>query len=120
MNDVPRQKLREIITQYGRSICDNPQHCKGLLLDLCGEQKREINILIAVLEEHAVADLLQSSASVPTEILLARLTQRLCDNRSMEKEAARWGVESWALALGLIESKTSRTPRTKAISTVAG
>jgi hypothetical protein len=113
VNDLPRQKLREIIAQYGRSVCENPQHCKGLLLDLCGDYKREVNILIAALEEHVVDELLHISAGVPTELVLVRLTQRLCDHRSMEQEAARWGVESWALALGISVGQTSTTPRTE-------
>ncbi len=29
MNDLPRQKLKEIIIQYGRSLCDEPQRCEG-------------------------------------------------------------------------------------------
>jgi hypothetical protein len=110
VNDLPRQKLREIVAQYGRAVYDNPAHCKGLLLDICGgAYKREVNVLIAVLEEHVVDELLHSSAGVPTELILARLTQRLCDNRSMEQEAARWGVESWALALGMRASPASTT-----------
>ena len=24
MNDLPRQKLRDLISQYGRSLCDDP------------------------------------------------------------------------------------------------
>jgi outer membrane protein assembly factor BamB len=110
MNNVPRQKLREIVAQYGRSICDNPQQCKGLLLDQCGEYKREVNILIAALEEHVVDDLMHISAGVPTELVLTRLSERLYDNRGMEKEAARWGVESWALALGMSVAQSSTAP----------
>jgi hypothetical protein len=110
MNNVPQQKLREIVVQYGRSVCENPSYCKGLLLDLCGEYKREVNVLAMVLEEHVVDELLHISAGVPTELVVARLTQRLCDNRSMEQEVARWGVESWALALGISVSPASTTP----------
>jgi hypothetical protein len=100
VNNLPRQKLCEIITQYGRSVYEDPQQCKGLLLDLCGDYKREVNVLITVLEERVVADLLSVSESVPQEVVLARLTRRVCENRGLAEDAARWGVESWALALG--------------------
>jgi hypothetical protein len=100
LNNIPRQKLCEIITEYGRAVYEDPQYCKGLLLDLCGENKREINVLITVLEERVVAELLWASESVPQEVVLARLIRRVCENRGLAEDAARWGVESWALALG--------------------
>jgi hypothetical protein len=120
LNNVPRQKLREIVAQYGRAVCENPSYCKGLLLDLCGEYKREVNILVTVLEEHVVDELLHISAGVPTELVLARLSERLYDNRGMEKEAARWGVESWALALGMSinEARTTPTGRPQTVEVI--
>jgi hypothetical protein len=33
MNDLPRQKLKEIIIQHGRSLCDNPEYCEAFLRD---------------------------------------------------------------------------------------
>jgi hypothetical protein len=42
MNDLPRQKLRELIVEYGRSLCDDPRRCEALLKDYCGQHKREI------------------------------------------------------------------------------
>ncbi len=55
MNDVPRQKLREIVSQ--RNILDDPRLCEALLRDLCGEHKREIFVLVAALKERVAADL---------------------------------------------------------------
>jgi hypothetical protein len=116
MNDLPKQKLREIILQYGRSVCDDSQRCEALLRDYCGQYRGEISVLVNALKEKVAADLLSSQNTVPLEVLLARLTQRLQDNLYLEKEAARWAVESWALALGVTanpESKISQsTPET--------
>ncbi len=47
MNDVPRQKLSEILSRYGQSVCDDPKRCESLLLDLCGEHRREIFVLVS-------------------------------------------------------------------------
>ncbi len=41
MNDFPRQKLCEIITQYGQDVSDNPQRCEGLLKDFCGQYSKK-------------------------------------------------------------------------------
>ena len=102
MNDLPRQKLKEIIIQYGRSLCDEPQRCEGLLRDLCGQYQKEIAVLVGALKERVPADLLASQNSTPPVVFLARLTKKLQDNLGLAEEAARWAVESWALALGVI------------------
>lgn len=105
MNDLPRQQLREIIRQNGRSIIENPRRCENLLRDYCGEFRREISVLTMALEEHAVADMLSAASSasaLPRKVMLARLAQRLCDNLALSEAAARWSIESWAWALGVI------------------
>jgi nitrous oxidase accessory protein NosD len=102
MNGVPRQKLCEIVARHGRSVIEDPRRCEGLLRDYCGEYRREISALVGAVEEHAAADMLASPASTPREVLLARLAKRLCDYLALSEEAARWAVESWALALGVI------------------
>jgi hypothetical protein len=105
MNDVPRQKLCELIATYGRSLCDDSRRCEGLLRDLCGEHRREIHVLVSALKERVAIDLVSSSASrLPHEVLLRRLTKRLRDNLGLAEDAARWAVDSWALALGVIAS----------------
>jgi len=103
MNDLPRQKLCEIVAQYGHSLGDDPRRTEALLRDFCGEYKREIFVLVSALGERVAADLLASRDSVPHEVLLAQLTRRLRDNLALAEDAARWAVESWALALGVIE-----------------
>jgi formylglycine-generating enzyme required for sulfatase activity len=106
MNQLPRQKLCEIISKYGRSVCDDPRKCEGLLRDFCGEYKGEINVLVGALKERVAADLLTSQTNVPHEVILARLTKRLIDDLFLAEDAARWAVESWALALGVISSNS--------------
>lgn len=102
MNDLPRQKLRELIVEYGRSLCDDPRRCEALLKDYCGQYKREIFVLVSALKNRVADDLLKTSASVPQSILLTRLHKRLEDELAMTAEAAHWAVETWALALGFI------------------
>ena len=36
MNDELRQKLCELIVEYGRSLCNDPRRCEGLLKDYYG------------------------------------------------------------------------------------
>ena len=108
MNDLPRHTLSRIILEHGRGICDAPKRVEALLRDLCGAHRREINIIIGALEERVAADLLAARGAVPRDALLARLAARLRDNLAYTPEAARWGVETWAVALGTISEAELR------------
>jgi hypothetical protein len=114
MNELPRQKLRELIAAYSRSLCDDPRRCEALLRDYCGAHKREINVLVSALRERVAADLLGSQGAVPPEVLFARLRKRLRDNLGLADDAASWAVESWAAALGVgSEPRPDRTVENK-------
>jgi hypothetical protein len=113
MNNIPRQTLRRILAKYGKDICSDARRCEGLLNDLCGSHRREINVLVNAIEERIPLDLLAGASSMPTELLLTRLEKRLEDQTALTAEAARWAVESWALALGVatdaeIEERTRK------------
>ena len=103
MNDLPRQKLREIVERHGIAVVEDPRRCEGLLRDYCGEHRREISVLVMALEEHVPTDLRAAAhAGTPRAVLLAKLVARLSDHLAMSEGAARWAVNSWAFALGVI------------------
>lgn len=102
MNDAPRRTLRELIAARGPGLCSDARRCEGLLRDLRGEHRREINILVGALRERVPLDLLAGRNSVPTELLLSRLAKRLEENLALTPEASRWAADSWALALGVV------------------
>ena len=104
MHDIPRQKLRELIIEYGRSLCDDPRRCEALLKDYCGQHKREIFVLISALKNRVADDLLKAPAGIPQSLVLARLNKRLENELAMTAEAAHWAVESWAFALDMLET----------------
>ena len=101
MNDFPRQKLRELVARYGRSLCDDPLRCEGLLRDLCGQNQREIFALSQAVQDGIPSELLSSSGQLPVEVLVSRFSKRLEDRCGMNSDLARWTIESWMLALGL-------------------
>jgi len=105
MNNLPRQKLCELIRKYGESLCDQPSRCEGLLRDFCPGSRREIHVLMNALKGRVATELRDSSVSVPIELTLARLTKRLHDEQALSKDAARWAAESWGLALGKISEQ---------------
>jgi hypothetical protein len=104
MNNEPRQKLRELIVEYGRSLCDDPRRCEALLKDYCGQYKREIFALISAQKNRVADDLLKASSNMPYSIILGRLKKRLEDDLGLASDVAQWAVESWALALNIAGS----------------
>ncbi|MFZ4792283.1 MAG: formylglycine-generating enzyme family protein [Candidatus Competibacteraceae bacterium] len=102
MNNEPREKLRELIVEYGRSLCDDPRRCEALLKDYCGQYKREIFVLITAQKNRVADDLIKAPIGVPQVMILARLVKRLEDELAMTAEAAQWAVESWVLALAAV------------------
>lgn len=104
MSDIARLKLTEIITAYGRSVCDDPRRCEGLLRDLCGDQRRAIHVLLGALKGRVVTDLLAAARGTPCAALLAQMARRLEEDQGLTEEAARWAVETWAQALGVISA----------------
>jgi hypothetical protein len=110
MNDLPRQKLKEIIIQHGRSLCDNPQRCEAFLRDYCGGYRREIFILISALKQDVAKDLLNSN-NVPLELLVSRLIKKMQNELGLTEEAAHYAVESWAQALDKMPQQQIQQPR---------
>ena len=108
MNELPRQKLRELVARHGPSVVRDARRCEALLRDHAGEYRREVSVLVAALEEHAPQDMLDAPAAMPRELLLARMARRLCDHLALSEPAARWAVNSWALALGLVGDEELR------------
>ncbi len=106
MNNEARQKLREIVDTYGQSVVNDPRRCKALLLDLCGQHRREIFVLNAAQEEHVANDLQDIRGGIPLPVLVAQLTRRLVDNRALAEDAARWAVMAWAYALHLSDDES--------------
>jgi hypothetical protein len=108
LDDLPRQKLREIIAKYGTSIINDAAKVKGLLLDHCAPFKpqsgndfqKEIHILTLALSQNIPQELLSISANEPFEFKRGRLQKRLTDLATNDA-AAKWAVESWAEALSV-------------------
>ena len=99
MNNEPLKKLSQILLAHGLTICDDPRRCENLLRDLCAQHKREIFALVSALKERVVADLISGRGTLPRQLSLNRLSKRMQENLGLSEEAARWAVESWAMAL---------------------
>jgi hypothetical protein len=110
--------LIEIIGRYGRDLGSDARRCGALLKDFCPQDKLQINLLVYAVKESVPADLLGSSGGMPKGVLISRLTKRLQDNHGCEEHRARWAVESWAVALGVLSANdTALDAKTDRIGT---
>jgi WD40 repeat protein len=113
MNEIVRQKLREVVQKHGLPPLSDPRLCESLLKDYCGQYKKEIFVLVCAVREQIASDLLTSEESMPREMLHALLVKRLQNNLALTEDASRWAVESWSLALDElpVEEAVSLSPQ---------
>ena len=114
MNKKPAQEvLCDLIAKHGKSLAEDKIRCSALLRDYCSAYKAEINILITAMDEHVPSLLIKQPTSSPTDVVISQLAKRLRIDRGLAEENARWAVESWALALGVIQSSSISSSVTK-------
>lgn len=99
MNDRARDTLKHLLDTIGPDLVRDLPRLGSFLRDECGDLKREINLLLDAASEHVVKDL-QANQQQDIELLIARLAQRLVQDRGIGLPAAKWAVRSWAFALG--------------------
>jgi uncharacterized membrane protein YkvA (DUF1232 family) len=100
MNDVPRQKLAEILAQYSNTIAKDPKRLKQLLDYVTdNEYPTEVNLLIDALEEGVFVELAVAHKPVPQTVLIPRITAEIQAHLGWTQEAATWAVEAWANAV---------------------
>lgn len=94
-----KETLASIVRQQGASVIDDTPRLQGLLKDLAGGYRREINILMSAQRTNVPQELLRTSG--PTAITAQRLVDRLQDETGLSLDAARWAVETWGNAIGV-------------------
>lgn len=105
MNAHVRDTLCRMLATYGADVVADVRRCEGLLRDLCPQDKREVHVLLGALREHVPAELAAPALRRGALGAIGRLARRLEDNLALAAGPARWAVESWALALGVVTAK---------------
>src|SRR5471030_2461147 len=101
MTPTPRDVLIEIFAKYGEPLLASPLRTEGLLKDYCGEFRREIFVLVSCLRV-GVVDQVRRQTGPSVKLVCARLALKLEQNLAISSDVAKWAVESWAIALGLL------------------
>ena len=99
MHPQPRRILRQLLSDHGAVLLDQPSRVDAFLADLCRPHHRERFLLVHALLERIPKELLdQPRGSRAYELQLSRRLQR---KYSLSAEAALWAVESWSIALDI-------------------
>ncbi len=98
MTDLLRRKLCDIVAAHGSAVADDPGRCAQLLRQAAPEDGAGVEALLRALEARVPARL--ALLTEPLAPLTSGLVRRLVDEQGLSEEAARWAVESWAVALG--------------------
>ena len=94
---APQRALRQLLTDYGPALLEDPTRVHALLADLSGSCFRERFLLVHALREHIPAELLVQHLDDTDQ--LQQLSQRFQRRYGFSSEAARWAIESWSLTL---------------------
>jgi len=100
MTDVLRQKLCDLVAAHGLGVADDPRRCGELLRESAPDDGEGVEALVRALEARVPARLALLTEPLALAPLTSGLVRRLVDEQGLSEEAARWAVESWAVALG--------------------
>ncbi len=102
MNPLAREQLIAVVQQHGPVLASDPRRLRSLLADRCPECKKEIAVLATAAELKVAEQIRTSTGGTPWPVIAGRMVEALADGVAMHEAAARWAVDSWALALGRI------------------
>ncbi len=116
MNDQARQLLLRLIRDYGIGLAHDPQRLNALFKDYAqGQYKREIFLCVQAAREGIVFEL-KNNQHLPLDALSARLVNQLREDCGFDVEAASWTVETWVVALGLVDQSSLKKILTPALT----
>lgn len=104
MEDIPRKILCSLIREQSTSIIYDPAKFRNLLIDYSkGKYKKERKCLSDALSEGIPEILHTKKDQLAYPVLSQQFSRKLIDDLGITHELAKWTVDSWALALGVIQ-----------------
>lgn len=106
-----KDKLCEILDDYGHDLAEDHKLLKGLLKDLCHRNIKEVNILVLAVEHGVVTQLKKRAKSCPPQILFAQCQTLIETTIGLDPKVAKWAVETWAAAIGVFPPRSIPKPK---------
>jgi hypothetical protein len=98
MDDTVRQKLLDVVKEYGWHALGDSGHFESLLLEKC-DPGPEAEVLVSAVREGIAFSIMGAEGGKASDELIQELVKHL-ESTGMKTEDAKWAVESLRMALG--------------------
>jgi hypothetical protein len=95
MSNPAVESLKNVLGQYGLSVCQTPRMCEMMIRQSCHLPPAEVDALMAAVKTNVVTRLMTKPGSDH-----AQLAALLSQEAHVAPATAKWAVESWAEAIG--------------------
>lgn len=109
-NHEARHVLVRLIGDHGPALAADARRLEGLLRDYCPRQRKEIFAIVQAQKEGIPVEIQSLSGSVPSRVLVGRLSQQLQTRVGLSPEIATWATAAWACALGILSEEELAFP----------
>ena len=107
MSEGVQGVLGELLARFGPGLAEDPRRLEALLRDLAGQDRQGIFLLVSAARERVPERLTGSGGSLPAPLLISALARDLQQSLGLADSAARWAVQSWAVALGITSTAST-------------
>ena len=106
-NDMTsHQSVRKVLSMLVSSHCcplwNTPETYEKVLGARCSDRPHEISLIVLALRYEIVSEMFRLRHRLISVILLPKLTNWLMRQSNLAHFEAKWAVDSWAMALGLL------------------
>jgi len=109
MTDRPQECLCTLLQNHGQLIFNDPTFGNLLIDYFQGDFQKERNILLVSISEGIPGNLINKKDVLPYDILSSQLVQKLVQF-GFTDQLAKWAVNSWAVAFGIIAYDEIKDP----------
>jgi len=100
MSELVGHILKDLLDSQGKGLLGQSDYLKAILVDVCPDEPKAIDLMMMALDEAIPMDLLQLEK--PVTGWQTPFTEKLKHNQDLPERYATWIVETWAAALGVI------------------
>src|SRR5262245_14690365 len=107
MNALIRRRLCELVARQGELLGASAEQSRAAVEQVCRRHPTEQHVLQSIVDLGMLPGIVQLGDESGWPKLEEELAGRLRTERALDLSAARWGLQTWALALGKIAEEAA-------------
>src|SRR5579859_2880357 len=108
MDDRARQPFCELLATHGPGVWEDRDGFRALLQQALPLHQNERGAILTALEHGVTRELTEPPSGLPWNAASIPIVARV-SGKGLSEDAARWAVDSWALALGRVTQDEIRS-----------